>query len=570
MSIANPETKSIHALLSEDDAQYHVPAYQREYSWQNIQLDDLWEDLLEAMNHDLDEHFFGQIVTNTSVDGFDIIDGQQRMTTSVLLLAAMRDALEPFIKSTQMTEDERYNARRRFDTINEQYLESAVNSGRAVLTLPKENNKIAEYFEQIVLKGIVNEADNKTANNLSNAYWFFSKKIKQYISKKDDKNLGVADQFDRLDSLIRVFTKKFKVILINTANSKDGFVIFETLNARGKSLEEADLLKNLLMGFLVENSSDASAKWEKVFDTLDRDSSRTSRFIRAYWAFNEALVNKDKLFRTMRKSSNLKNAEDAERILADLAQLVDIYNAMDKGRKSQFEDKDLGDLISVAASLVSTYHPVILAMYDRKYGEKDVKIVLNKILGVYALNIFILGEVANDLEKDLVKVAQKIKKGEVSGVSAIVDSLNSLQKKKKAAEFLQVWTRDKWTINTSRNTNQSQTYLLSEFLATQETGKKSSAEITAYDLFKKYRLIRLFTEDQLGSDRDFANRMGNFTLIEKSIDWDELASSDDKAKLLKKSMVLGTEKLSEMIDGWNGEKIKNRSLYFGSLVSSIW
>ncbi|HJF38552.1 MAG TPA: hypothetical protein K8V38_07315, partial [Weissella cibaria] len=172
--------------------------------------------------------------------------------------------------------------------------------------------------------------------------------------------------------------------------------------------------------------------------------------------------------------------------------------------------------------------------------------------------------------KDLVKVAQKIKKGEVSGVSAIVDSLNSLQKKKKAAEFLQVWTRDKWTINTSRNTNQSQTYLLSEFLATQETGKKSSAEITAYDLFKKYRLIRLFTEDQLGSDRDFANRMGNFTLIEKSIDWDELASSDDKAKLLKKSMVLGTEKLSEMIDGWNGEKIKNRSLYFGSLVSSIW
>ncbi|CAM3720962.1 DUF262 domain-containing protein [Weissella cibaria] len=249
MSIANPETKSIHALLSEDDAQYHVPAYQREYSWQNIQLDDLWEDLLEAMNHDLDEHFFGQIVTNTSVDGFDIIDGQQRMTTSVLLLAAMRDALEPFIKSTQMTEDERYNARRRFDTINEQYLESAVNSGRAVLTLPKENNKIAEYFEQIVLKGIVNEADNKTANNLSNAYWFFSKKIKQYISKKDDKNLGVADQFDRLDSLIRVFTKKFKVILINTANTKDGFVIFETLNARGKSLEEADLLKNLLMGF---------------------------------------------------------------------------------------------------------------------------------------------------------------------------------------------------------------------------------------------------------------------------------------------------------------------------------
>ena len=294
MSIANPETKSIHALLSENEALFHIPAYQREYSWQNIQLEDLWDDLEEVLSDDSEEHFFGQIVTNTSENGYEVIDGQQRLITSTLLLAAIRDVAKKFTSdqkfSSQLSEDERYSARRKVDDIQENYL-LASNLKTPILTLPDEND-VASFFTDLLIKGRIVESDNQTEKNLRNAYLFLKKHVSQYIAKKESENLGVPQQLKRLENLIQVFTKRFKVILINTASTKDGFVIFETLNARGKSLEEADLLKNLLLGFLSDDEESANSKWERIFTTLNRDSNETSRYIRAYWAFNVGLVTK--------------------------------------------------------------------------------------------------------------------------------------------------------------------------------------------------------------------------------------------------------------------------------------
>lgn len=174
MSIANPETKSIHALLSENEALFHIPAYQREYSWQNIQLEDLWDDLEEVLSDDSEEHFFGQIVTNTSENGYEVIDGQQRLITSTLLLAAIRDVAKKFTSdqkfSSQLSEDERYSARRKVDDIQENYL-LASNLKTPILTLPDEND-VASFFTDLLIKGRIVESDNQTEKNLRNAYLF--------------------------------------------------------------------------------------------------------------------------------------------------------------------------------------------------------------------------------------------------------------------------------------------------------------------------------------------------------------------------------------------------------------
>lgn len=469
MSIANPETKSIHALLSENEALFHIPAYQREYSWQNIQLEDLWDDLEEVLSDDSEEHFFGQIVTNTSENGYEVIDGQQRLITSTLLLASIRDVAKKFTSdqkfSSQLSEDERYSARRKVDDIQENYL-LASNLKTPILTLPDEND-VASFFTDLLIKGRIVESDNQTEKNLRNAYLFLKKHVSQYIAKKESENLGVPQQLKRLENLIQVFTKRFKVILINTASTKDGFVIFETLNARGKSLEEADLLKNLLLGFLSDDEESANSKWERIFTTLNRNSNETSRYIRAYWAFNVGLVNKDKLFRAMRKSNQLQNSSDAQKVLEELAKYVEIYYGLLKGLKSRFKDQELADLVDTASVLVKTFHPVVLAMYDRSFKESDVRKVLKKILSVYAVNIFILGEVANDLEKDLVKVSRGIKTGILANVEEINKKLDEIEKKEQAILTLPVWNRDKWTKNQSRNTNQGHVFLLAELLAAQ-------------------------------------------------------------------------------------------------------
>lgn len=572
MSIANPETKSIHALLSENEALFHIPAYQREYSWQNIQLEDLWDDLEEVLSDDSEEHFFGQIVTNTSENGYEVIDGQQRLITSTLLLAAIRDVAKKFTSdqkfSSQLSEDERYSARRKVDDIQENYL-LASNLKTPILTLPDEND-VASFFTDLLIKGRIVESDNQTEKNLRNAYLFLKKHVSQYIAKKESENLGVPQQLKRLENLIQVFTKRFKVILINTASTKDGFVIFETLNARGKSLEEADLLKNLLLGFLSDDEESANSKWERIFTTLNRDSNETSRYIRAYWAFNVGLVNKDKLFRAMRKSNQLQNSSDAEKVLEELAKYVGIYYGLLKGLKSRFKDQELADLVDTASVLVKTFHPVVLAMYDRSFKESDVRKVLKKILSVYAVNIFILGEVANDLEKDLVKVSRGIKTGIIANVEEINKKLDEIEKKEQAILTLPVWNRDKWTQNQSRNTNQGHVFLLAELLAAQP-----DETISSYELFKgngnpKYRLIRLANLDQLASDAAYINKFGNYTLLEKKINWNEEWSLEEKADHLMRSKIINNRLMAPKFSQWNADIINNRTKQFVGNMRAIW
>ncbi|MCT4383604.1 DUF262 domain-containing protein [Leuconostoc suionicum] len=572
MAIANPETKSIHSLLSENEARYHVPAYQREYSWQNIQLEDLWDDLEEVLKDDSDEHFFGQIVTNTSENGYEVIDGQQRLITSTLLLASIRNVANHFISdekySSQLSDDEKYNARRRVDDIQENYL-LASDLTTPILTLPSEND-VASFFTTLLLKGNTSDSSNQTEKNLNNAFLYFQKHVKEYISKDGVTNLGVPEQLKRLEHLVQVFTKRFKVILINTASTKDGFVIFETLNARGKSLEEADLLKNLLLGFLADDADNANKKWEKVFNTLDRKSNDTSRYIRSYWAFNSGLVNQDKLFRTMRKSKNLQNSADARRILDELAKYVDIYQGLVKGLKSYFKDQELANLVDTASLLVKTFHPIILALYDRAFKEADIRKVLHKILSVYATNIFILGEVANDLEKDLVHVARNIKTGIATTVEDITTELGEIEKKERAQLTLPFWNRDKWTINQSRNTKQGHVFLLAELLSVED-----GETISSYDLFKgnknpKYRLIRIANDEQLGNDRDFVNRFGNFTLLEKSLTWDEEWPLQLKFKKLSQSKIVNNKLISQVITEWSANQIEKRTAKFVGNMNAIW
>ncbi|EDC4610604.1 DUF262 domain-containing protein, partial [Listeria monocytogenes] len=89
---------------------YKIPDYQREYSWEETELEDLWMDLSQIINGETESHFFGQIVIHIDkkVDEKLIIDGQQRTSTTVILLAAMRDL---FIKIHDYGwEDARFDA----------------------------------------------------------------------------------------------------------------------------------------------------------------------------------------------------------------------------------------------------------------------------------------------------------------------------------------------------------------------------------------------------------------------------------------------------------------------------
>src|SRR3954447_13703767 len=130
------------AGVLEGKKQYQVPLYQRVYSWGKKQLDQLWDDIVELVTARRDEpgtsHFIGSLVLATSPDfnavGVSkllVVDGQQRLTTLTLLLAALRD----HVSGTGDTE--------RADGIYAQYLANVYDRGKPPKVLPTQSDREA-------------------------------------------------------------------------------------------------------------------------------------------------------------------------------------------------------------------------------------------------------------------------------------------------------------------------------------------------------------------------------------------------------------------------------------------
>ncbi|MCL4265313.1 MAG: DUF262 domain-containing protein [Anaerolineae bacterium] len=214
---------SIQHLIGYTDRQYIVPTFQRSYAW----VDRMWEDLWEDINRYLDpsfrnrEHFFGVIVlmplrdTNRKLQRYLILDGQQRLITVCLLLAALRDSVPKDSENKSQFSD-RINT---FLFLRSWPLEREPQS-KLMLT-PSDH----ESFENILF-----ERETKTKNLLSKAYLYFRQKINESLNT--DFELFLAAE---------VILNNFQLVSILLAPDEDPFPVISSINSRGMMMQEEDL-----------------------------------------------------------------------------------------------------------------------------------------------------------------------------------------------------------------------------------------------------------------------------------------------------------------------------------------
>jgi Protein of unknown function DUF262/Protein of unknown function (DUF1524) len=248
-----PDKLTVHDIFQRE-RRYVVPLYQRSYVWnREEQWEPLWEDIehhaqacLTAENHVARRsHFLGAIVLNvakivgSSVARSEIIDGQQRLTTLQVLLAALRDyaveiGSEHAGKLTRLTinEDEKPGSEGSFKvwpTNTDRILFRNVLTAKSPPALIKALN-------------IESEAD---APRLAAAYLYFAKVIREFVRQGiDDSDLEKLDH--RILGLIQAQRTALQFIVIELEENDDPQVIFETLNARGQPLLPSDLIRNLI------------------------------------------------------------------------------------------------------------------------------------------------------------------------------------------------------------------------------------------------------------------------------------------------------------------------------------
>jgi len=243
------ELKSIDKLLQY--GVFTIPDYQRGYSWGKDQLTEFFDDLIDVEY--VKEHYTGTVtiikvgenkigVKTHSV--FDLVDGQQRLTTIHILLSSLYFRLKKLEKE------------------DEDIIRNVVYKGKTLLKL--NNKKNQEYFTTLIKNdiGIINNlaCENKTQTNLKFAKEYFSKQFER-LSYKD---------------LIIIYSNlisKFKVNVFELQEESEVGLIFETMNDRGLPLSDIDKIKNYLIYIshrLSDNelAKDINRKFGELFKEL--------------------------------------------------------------------------------------------------------------------------------------------------------------------------------------------------------------------------------------------------------------------------------------------------------------
>ena len=416
MSKLNVDQKSIHALLSDRKADYIIPDYQRPYAWDEDSCQTLWDDIFsfaipdnDATKFDSnDEYFLGSIVTfENDKKQQEVIDGQQRLTTFMLLLRAFYD------RFTKMQDQGSKDFSERIASCIWKTDEMGKpDKDHLKIDSVVATDKDKEEFLSILRTGIV--TDNQTSRYANN-FRFFLKKVDEFINS------------------FPTFAKNLPARILNNcilmpieAESQDTALrIFSTLNDRGLPLSDSDIFKAQFYQYYKQKSEDDRDEfikdWKKLEETcekifhpitgtpMDDLFTRYMYFIRAKRDNNKSSTTESlRRFYERDKYSVLKQDDTFEN-LKDLAQFWE--DITDQNRE-RFSEEVLKKLFILNYAPNSMWNYFISVYYlanrteDGKLDDEDFKMFLDRTIafiwgyaimhpGVNALRTPIFAEMLN-------------------------------------------------------------------------------------------------------------------------------------------------------------------------------
>ena len=252
---------------------YRVPPYQRDYSWEAEQWEDLWNDIVELRGRPDDRHYMGALVVEGESDReFLIIDGQQRLATlSILALVAIKqlDGMADAGQEPDANRERGAGLRNRF--IGEKDPASLVESSKLFL------NKTDDAFYQDYLVQLREPLNPRGLPKSNRLLWECFKYFRDRLVKSADL---VQEGAALAGLLAETVGRQLMFILITVDDEINAYTVFETLNARGLELSSTDLLKNYMFSRLkVPTDLDSlERRWRALLATVQQE--RFPEFLR--------------------------------------------------------------------------------------------------------------------------------------------------------------------------------------------------------------------------------------------------------------------------------------------------
>ena len=395
---------------------YTVPPYQRDYSWQQDQWEDLWNDIL-AIEEAGGVHYMGSIVLQNLGDKrYQVIDGQQRFSTLTLIVLAIINQLNALIQQGVDTE----NNRERVSLLQKKFIGDKDPGSLTYSSKLKLNENNDSFFQSnlLVFRPPINANTLQDSDKLIwRAYNFFVDRVSEHF-QREERGEVIANFLNRLVS------ERLMFIQIVVEDELSAYTVFETLNSRGVGLTATDLLKNYL--FSISTKADLAHvknKWRKIIDIIGLDTFPV--FLRHYWISRYKLIRQEYLFRAVKGS-----VDSSPEVIALLDSLEDnalLYNALSSYADSFWEGhREIKKRVNeLSLFREKQAFPLLIAAYNELSREDFAKVL--KLVSVITFRYTVIGKLQTNLKEDIYnKAAIAVSRGEAPAIRQIAELLKPL------------------------------------------------------------------------------------------------------------------------------------------------
>jgi len=531
-----------------------VPPFQRPFSWKNDQVYHLWEDIVSVAGDLLEKdtaYFLGPIVIMPTRDDVLLLDGQQRLATLTIIMSLIRNKAHQISMDSQSRSPELSRQAGVFaERIHQDYILLDETNETYALVLNREdklffNNHIQNPSPETLIRPTL-----PSHRLISRAKKILSRNLDLHLGDK-----SLAEQFDELKRLEKLFMRAASLVTIHVVSEDDAFVIFETLNDRGLRLTVADLLLNFMM-----KEADSEQSRERIrqawHETLQKlGSVELKKFLRHFWTSYRGDEKQKNLFNAIKDSvapegggSFSSVGELAEKILAS----SHLYASLLSPKRSTF-----GEATPYVDALIN------------QLGEKRALPLLLSAMEVLGPNTrefinLVQATIALVVRHSLIgnRNPAQLEKAFYSAASTMRTAPSAKEALRRALENLRAISPKDHSLKATLEEVEISESKRALYFIRRIAEANQPAPSTSFDP-DGFTLEHIFPQGARENDwpnrdelSDFVWHIGNFTLLEKDLN-DEAGNKSFafKKDVYKRSGIDLTRQIPELYEVWNRDSV---------------
>lgn len=535
----------------------HVPPNQREYSWTDREITALFYDFSRAISENASEYFLGSLVTIPRKPGvLEVVDGQQRLATATILLAAIRNYLKGRGPGDDMVVED----------IENRFLSSIDRGARERVSKIRLNVLDNAFFGQRIMNNNDSVEAMATSHRLiDSAARLACEHVKKIVSVHNEKDHG-----DVLNKWIDFIEHKAIVILLKVPDDVNAYRMFETLNDRGLRTSQSDLVKNFLFGESSDRLPEVQHKWASmkgILESVDEDDI-TINFLRQMLISLHGYLREPDVYEKVQ--ANARGSSQALHFMTQLESGAADYVAMlnpEHEAWNRYPATTRRAIQTLVMLRMRPIRPVILSI-SRTFSPEETDKALRFLVNMSVRFLIVGGGRSGSVEQALASVAKEVSDGVIVTTKALSTALaRSIPTDTQFEEQFKVATV-------------SQSYLARYYLRSLEMQVKGEPDpcFIPNDDQQAINLEHVLPKNPEGNWPQFTQdtadafyrRLGNMVLLQARFNSDlRSASFAEKKKAYKDSPYELTRQLGVEPE-WNTESIAKRQAILAKSAVRTW